>query len=52
VWWAAPAYRLRGVVLEQRGDAEGALAAYEKALSLDPSDDEARAARDRLTAAR
>jgi len=48
---AAPAYRKRGEILEMRGDFAGALAAYETALQLDPSDAAALAGRDRMRAA-
>lgn len=46
-----PAYRKRGEVLAQKGDVTGALAAFDTALSLDPSDKEALAGRDKLRAA-
>jgi Tfp pilus assembly protein PilF len=47
----ARAYRKRGEVMERRGNLAEALAAYEKALALDPSDRGAIAGRDRMRAA-
>ena len=47
----ASAYRGRGQVLEQRGELENAIAAFETALSLDPSDQDAVAGRERARTA-
>jgi arylsulfatase A-like enzyme/tetratricopeptide (TPR) repeat protein len=48
---AAP-HLLRGVLLERRGDTEGALIAYREALVLDPRDVDARRGVDRITTRR
>jgi tetratricopeptide (TPR) repeat protein len=48
---SAPAYRKRGLVMESRGNLTEALAALETALSLNPSDAEAREGRERISAA-
>jgi tetratricopeptide (TPR) repeat protein len=47
----AAAYRMRGLVLERRGDLTEALAAFETALSLTPSDADAREGGERVRAA-
>lgn len=48
---SAPAYRHRGLVLESKGNLTEALVAFEMALSLDPSDTEARKGSERTRAA-
>jgi tetratricopeptide (TPR) repeat protein len=50
--WTSGAYRGRGEILEKRGDLPGALAAYEQAVKLNPSDGEAKAGADRVSAPR